>query len=212
MKNIPQTFQEQFLDELLTEAWFTKQDNLDLLKQDLRPLVQERITSSVYSRLTPQQQEKVTDLLENNKIQELNHYLEEKNTKLLRKNYGNIRRFWRWIFRKHGVLIFNYIIIKIMNNLEKKFPKSRNRKTRSANRAQRAMYLWLLAWALTMTSCRNTASESERLAKELYKANKELRKAEENLRKEETDLENAQMRLQKAKSLKESAERKYNKQ
>jgi hypothetical protein len=48
------------------------------LKQDLRPLVQERITSSVYSRLTPQQQEKVTDLLENNKIQELKHYLEEK--------------------------------------------------------------------------------------------------------------------------------------
>ena len=70
------SFQEQFLDELLLEAWFTAEDNLDLLKEDLRPLLQERIVMSVYKELNPEQQDVVTDLLDNKKFDELNQYLE----------------------------------------------------------------------------------------------------------------------------------------
>lgn len=71
------SFQEQFLDELLLEAWFTADDNLDLLKEDLRPVLQERIVMSVYNELNQEQKDSVTDLLDNNKIEELNEYLED---------------------------------------------------------------------------------------------------------------------------------------
>ncbi len=71
------SFQEQFLDELLLEAWFTQDDNLDLLKDELRPVLQERITMSVYSELTQEQRDTVTELLDHNKPEELNEYLED---------------------------------------------------------------------------------------------------------------------------------------
>jgi len=71
------SFQEQFLDELLLEAWFTPDDNLDLLKDELRPVLQERITMSVYSELTQEQRDTVTELLDHNKPEELNEYLED---------------------------------------------------------------------------------------------------------------------------------------
>lgn len=75
MTDNKQNFQEQFLDELLLEAWFTQDDNLDLLKEDLRPILQERIVMSVYKKLNQEQRDDVTDLLNNNKTQELDSYL-----------------------------------------------------------------------------------------------------------------------------------------
>lgn len=75
MTDNKQNFQEQFLDELLLEAWFTVDDNLDLLKEDLRPILQERIVMSVYKKLNQEQRDDVTDLLNNNKTQELDSYL-----------------------------------------------------------------------------------------------------------------------------------------
>ncbi len=71
-----QNFQEQFLDELLLEAWFTADDNLDLLKEDLRPILQERVAMSIYKELNQEQQDTVTSLLDENKTVELNEYLE----------------------------------------------------------------------------------------------------------------------------------------
>lgn len=71
------SFQEQFLDELLLEAWFTTEDNLELLKEDLRPVLQERITMSVYGELTQEQRDTVTEFLDHNKPEELNQYLED---------------------------------------------------------------------------------------------------------------------------------------
>lgn len=75
MTDNKQNFQEQFLDELLLEAWFTQDDNLDLLKEDLRPILQERIVMSVYKKLNQEQRDDVTDLLNNNKTKELDSYL-----------------------------------------------------------------------------------------------------------------------------------------
>jgi hypothetical protein len=49
---------------------------LDLLKQDLRPILQERVAMSIYKELNPEQQDMVTSLLDENKITELNEYLE----------------------------------------------------------------------------------------------------------------------------------------
>lgn len=76
MTDNTQNFQEQFLDELLLEAWFTADDNLDLLKEDLRPILQERVAMSIYKELNQEQQDTVTSLLDENKTVELNEYLE----------------------------------------------------------------------------------------------------------------------------------------
>ena len=76
MTDNTQNFQEQFLDELLLEAWFTADDNLDLLKEDLRPILQERVAMSTYKELNQEQQDTVTSLLDENKTVELNEYLE----------------------------------------------------------------------------------------------------------------------------------------
>jgi len=74
---INKSFQDQFLDELLLEAGFTAEDNFDLLKEDLRPVLQERITMSIYNELNQEQRDIVTELMDSNKIDELNQYLEE---------------------------------------------------------------------------------------------------------------------------------------
>ena len=76
MTDNTQNFQEQFLDELLLEAWFTADDNLDLLKEDLRPILQERVAMSIYKELNQEQQDTVTRLLDENKTVELNEDLE----------------------------------------------------------------------------------------------------------------------------------------
>jgi len=49
---------------------------LELLKQDLRPLLQERIAMLVYKQLNQEQQDVVTQFLNEKKINELNQYLE----------------------------------------------------------------------------------------------------------------------------------------
>ena len=68
-------FQEQFLDELLLEAWFEQEDALDLLKEDLRPLLQDRVMTHIYQELDEIQVKQVTTLLENDKIDELDSYI-----------------------------------------------------------------------------------------------------------------------------------------
>ncbi|MDR0650784.1 MAG: hypothetical protein LBG59_05280 [Candidatus Peribacteria bacterium] len=42
---------EQFLDELLTLAGFTEQDDFEILKEDLRPLLSDRIILKIYEAL-----------------------------------------------------------------------------------------------------------------------------------------------------------------
>lgn len=74
---INKSFQDQFLDELLLEAGFTADDNLDLLKEELKPLLQERITMSIYNQLDQEQKDTVTEMLDHNQIDELNEYLEK---------------------------------------------------------------------------------------------------------------------------------------
>ncbi len=74
---INKDFQDQFLDELLLEAGFTTDDNFELLKEDLRPVLQERITMSIYNQLNQEQKDIVTEFMDWNKIDELNQYLEE---------------------------------------------------------------------------------------------------------------------------------------
>lgn len=56
--NISKTFQEEFLDELVQEAGFDPED-ADLIKEDLRPILQERIMLSIYRELTDEQIDKV---------------------------------------------------------------------------------------------------------------------------------------------------------
>lgn len=72
---IGKPFQEQFLDELLVEAGFEKTDNLDLLKEDLRPLLQERIMMHIYQELNDEQVNNVTKLLDEDKIDEVDTYV-----------------------------------------------------------------------------------------------------------------------------------------
>jgi hypothetical protein len=56
--NISKTFQEEFLDDLVKEAGFEPEDS-DLIKDDLRPILQERIMLSIYSVLTEEQIDQV---------------------------------------------------------------------------------------------------------------------------------------------------------
>ena len=70
-------FQDQFLDEMLVEAWFEEDDDLDLLKEDLRPLLQERIMMHIHQELDENQVEQVTKLLEENKLDELDTYIRD---------------------------------------------------------------------------------------------------------------------------------------
>ncbi|MFZ2151118.1 MAG: hypothetical protein WAZ12_05320 [Candidatus Absconditicoccaceae bacterium] len=74
---INKSFQDQFLDELLLEAGFTADDNLELLKEELKPLLQERITMSIYNQLDQEQKDTVTEMLDHNQLDELNEYLEK---------------------------------------------------------------------------------------------------------------------------------------
>lgn len=70
--SISHSFQEQFLDELIQKAWF-KLEDAGLLKQDLRPLLQERIMLYIYKEIQDDQNDvdMVTRLLEQEKYEEL---------------------------------------------------------------------------------------------------------------------------------------------
>ena len=60
---ISKPFQEQFLDELVKQAWFSP-DEWVLIKEDLRPILQERIMLSIYRELDEKQTDKVWKFLE----------------------------------------------------------------------------------------------------------------------------------------------------
>jgi hypothetical protein len=48
---ISKSFQEAFLDELVKQAGFEK-DEYDMIKDDLRPILQERIVLHIYKALS----------------------------------------------------------------------------------------------------------------------------------------------------------------
>ncbi len=74
MNNISQKFQEQFLDELLMGAWFEESD-LDLLKEDLRPILQERIMLNIYRETNEDQQKMISNFLEKWEHDKMTSYL-----------------------------------------------------------------------------------------------------------------------------------------
>jgi len=55
---ISKSFQEEFLDELVEQAGFTPDESV-LIKEDLRPILQERIMLSIYRELDEKQIDKV---------------------------------------------------------------------------------------------------------------------------------------------------------
>ncbi len=69
-----QNFQDQFLDELLIKAGFEKEDALDLIKEDLIPLLQERVNMHIFQAINEEQSNKITKLLDENKIDEVDAY------------------------------------------------------------------------------------------------------------------------------------------
>lgn len=74
MTKISKNFQEQFLDELIEKAWFAE-DAGYLLKEDLRPILQERIMLYIYKELDEKGVEKVSSLLNQKKYEELDVFL-----------------------------------------------------------------------------------------------------------------------------------------
>ena len=73
MKNI-NSFQEQFLNELVKQAGFSP-DEAVLIKDDIRPILQERIMLFIYRELDDESVNMVTTLLEQEKYDELTGYL-----------------------------------------------------------------------------------------------------------------------------------------
>lgn len=71
---ISKSFQEKFLDELVAKAGFTP-DEWVLIKEDLRPLLQERIMLSIYKELDEKQIDKVWKFFEEDKYDELTKFL-----------------------------------------------------------------------------------------------------------------------------------------
>lgn len=72
--NISNNFQEKFLDELVKQAGFEAEDS-DLIKEDLRPILQERIMLSIYSVLNEEQIDQVWKYFEQEKYSELTEFL-----------------------------------------------------------------------------------------------------------------------------------------
>ncbi|HKL44413.1 MAG TPA: hypothetical protein VJ892_03980 [Candidatus Absconditabacterales bacterium] len=68
-------FQDQFLEELILKAGF-KEEDIDLIKDDLKPILQERVMIYVYKAITEEQSTVVGNLLGQSKFEELNEYLE----------------------------------------------------------------------------------------------------------------------------------------
>ena len=73
IKNI-NSFQEQFLDKLVKQAGFSP-DEAVLIKDDIRPILQERIMLFIYRELDDEGVNMVTTLLEQEKYDELTGYL-----------------------------------------------------------------------------------------------------------------------------------------
>ena len=74
MADISKTFQEKFLDELIKKAWFSE-EAASLLKEDLRPILEERIMLYIYKELEESQADEVTKLFKAEKYDEINKFL-----------------------------------------------------------------------------------------------------------------------------------------
>ena len=73
---ISKSFQEEFLDDLVKQAGFTP-DEWVLIKEDLRPILQERIMLSIYRELDEKQTDKVWEYLKKDKYDELTEFLKK---------------------------------------------------------------------------------------------------------------------------------------
>ena len=73
---ISKPFQEEFLDELVKEAGFSP-DEWVLIKEDLRPILQERIMLHIYKELNEKQIEKVWQFFQQEKYDELTEFLKK---------------------------------------------------------------------------------------------------------------------------------------
>lgn len=75
-KKVSKSFQEEFLDDLVKQAGFTP-DEWTLIKEDLRPILQERIMLQIYKTLTQEQIDKVWKFFEQDKYDELTEFLKK---------------------------------------------------------------------------------------------------------------------------------------
>lgn len=72
--NISKNFQEEFLDELVQKAGFDP-EQWELIKEDLRPILHNRVMLSIYSVLKDEQIDKVWEYLEHEEYDELTNFL-----------------------------------------------------------------------------------------------------------------------------------------
>ena len=73
---VSKNFQEEFLDDLVKQAGFSPNEWV-LIKEDLRPILQERIMLSIYRELDEKQTEKVWKFFEQDKYEELTEFLKK---------------------------------------------------------------------------------------------------------------------------------------
>lgn len=73
---VSKSFQEEFLNDLVKQAGFTP-DEWVLIKEDLRPILQERIMLYIYKELDEEQIDQVGKFFEQNKYDELTEFLKE---------------------------------------------------------------------------------------------------------------------------------------
>lgn len=76
MTPLSSNYQEFFLKMLLKQAWFAD-DQANLLKEDLRPILQERIILSIFSRLDEEQQTFAEQLLDQGEHTKLDDFFEK---------------------------------------------------------------------------------------------------------------------------------------
>lgn len=73
---VSKSFQEEFLDDLVKQAGFSPNEWV-LIKEDLRPILQERIMLYIYRELDEKQIEKVWKFFEQDKYEELTEFLKK---------------------------------------------------------------------------------------------------------------------------------------
>ena len=73
---VSKNFQEEFLDDLVKQAGFSPNEWV-LIKEDLRPILQERIMLYIYKELDEEQIDQVGKFFEQNKYDELTEFLKE---------------------------------------------------------------------------------------------------------------------------------------
>ena len=71
---VSKPFQEKFLDDLVKQVWFSA-DEWVLIKEDLRPILQERIMLYIFKELDQKQIDKVWEFLRKEEYDELTEFL-----------------------------------------------------------------------------------------------------------------------------------------